>query len=196
MGTLIAVLSLLLAIGSLIYTKVMNDRNKKEQAVLRNKANRLEADAMYEKVRVRRGEFEECLADYQWIEKTMNDSDEESPKIDAEKHEALVIKCMAKYAALYNEIEAFCARMLDGTINSESYVTDEVLPALKQDAVRQASLFGAFNKSARALDLSPIPKPDPASFKSYNAVIKQYYGKDKLWMNALDRIRHENSFKY
>lgn len=196
MGIVVSVLSLLVAIGSLVYTKVMNDRNKKEQEALRNKANRLEADAMYEKVRARRAELEEAVGELKLFERGLRDDGSALSDAEAAQYHETLSKCRAKYSALYGEIETFCERLIDGTINSEAYITGEVLPSLKQDAVRQASLFGAVNKSAKALNLSPIPKPDPSSFKQFNAVIKQYCGKDKLWMNALESIRHENSFKY
>lgn len=197
MSILISVLSLLAAIGSFVYTKLMNDRNKKEQESLRLTVNRLEAESLFDKVRARRSELEEAMSEFSLVESNVNEFDlSELSETDFSSYEATILRCMSKYTALYSEIEAFCARMLDGMNGNEAYLRTEVLPALKQDAMNQASLFGAINTTARALDLSPLPKPDPSSYRSYHAFIQQYCGKDKFWMNTLQTVRYENSFQY
>lgn len=196
MAIFFSVLALIAAIGSIVYSKILNDRNQKELDTLRNKTNRLEADAMYDKVQARRAELEEAVSELMVVERSIAESEESDAEADYTFYETAIVRCMTKYNVLYGELEAFCTHVLDGTINSESYLTADVLTGLKQDAIRQATLFGTINKAAKSLDLSPIPKPDPSSYKNFEAVIQRYCGKDKLWLNSLESIRYENSFEY
>lgn len=196
MESIVSILSLVLAVGSFVYTKILNDRNSKEQDALRNKANRLEVDAMYEKVRVKRIEFEEVLNEYALVYTKTEENNEQIAEADQLRSTYLLLKSKTKYAMFYNEIEAFCSRLVDGTINSEEYIKNEVLPSLKKDAVRQAQFFGTLNEKARKLDLPPIPKPEPAAFRNYNIIINKYFGNETQWISELMRIRNENSYMY
>ncbi|MBB6633242.1 hypothetical protein [Cohnella thailandensis] len=179
-----------------MYTTVLNGRSKKEQDILRRKANRLEADAMYEKVRNKRVEFEEVLTEFTLLDKKIQENNGEVEDTDQSQYTGLLLKSKIKYSLFYNEIEAFCNRLVDKTIESEEYINNEVLPSLKKDAMRQVMFFGTLNEKAKMLSLPPIPKPEPTAFKNFNTVINQYFGDDTHWISELERVRNEKSFVY
>ncbi len=149
---------------------------------------------MYEKVRTKRVEFEEALNDYTVFLKVKTDDSSES--FEKHKETELFLKSKTKFVHFYNEIEVFCAKIIDGSITSEEYIVNEVIPSLKKDMVRQAQFFGFLNQKAKELDLPPIPKPEPEAYKNYNNAINKYFSNDTTWFKELEKIRNANSFLY
>lgn len=185
----IDILSLLIAGASLLYTFCSNIRNERrqnqldeEQKLLREKTNRLETDSMFEKIRLKREEFENTLSEFG----SLIDSSAEEDK------RRLFLLSKTKYTALYNEIEAFCARIVDNVLESETYVEEIVIPELKKLAIFQAEFFGALNEKAKELTLPKVPQPDFKAFGHYEDVLRKYIKQDDKFWSKLKKSRSEN----
>lgn len=169
MDTTLAILAILIAAGTLWHSIHYAGKNEKRlnsselaQQELENKSVRLEADLMFEKVRVKKEEFELAIAEL---------------IVSSENEKSLFLSAITKYSSLFNEIEAFSTRLNDETIPVNDYVKKEVIPLFIKMAKYQVTSFGTLNDTAKKLGLKPLKSPDYGSFSNFNSILLNHSNK-------------------
>lgn len=161
--------------------KASEEEKKELQKQLQEKDARMEANELYEKIRNKREIFEDSLADLTCL-------DDECP-INVRKRAFLKVK--QKYNALYNEVEDFCTKLIDGAINSESYIKESVVPILSSLAEKQVETFKLLNVYADKYSFEKIKQPDYKAFDKYDQFLVKYNGGEgsHFWRDLKNKRR-------
>ena len=167
--------------GFSISSFINNKKIKKLQEQLKEQEERIRANEMYEKIRNRREVFEGVLSDLICL----------TDECDINERQRAFIEVHQKYSSLYNEIEDFCTKLLDGVINSEKYIKETVLPILNELADKQVDIFKQLNDYADQYKLDKISRPVFKAFDKYDQILIKYNGGETsyFWKKIKDKRR-------
>jgi hypothetical protein len=182
----LSIISVMIGILGLLYGYVKDRENKKLNAQLVEKSERLKANEMYDRIRNKREVFEEYLADMLTIDEAANASTRKSS----------YMKVCQKYSALYNEIEDFCTKLSDEAIKSDKYVIETVLPILSELAEQQIAFYESLKDYANKHSLDALRKPDYKAFDKYDQFLIKYNGGENghLW-RKIKNLRRDAGFE-
>ena len=144
------IITIIIGVAGFFYGLYKDSQNKKLSKIIEEKNNRIQANDMYEKVKVKREIFEDALVELVSLDEEANVSEKQRT----------FSKTYNKYTSLYNEIEGFCTNLSDGLIESEDYLRETLLPILNQLAEMQVDTYKTLVDYTKGNSLKPINKPD------------------------------------
>lgn len=169
-----------------VYGVFKDVENKKLKGEIEIKENRLQANSMYEKIRIKKEILEDALTELVAL-------NEES---SLQEKKTVFLKTYNKYTSLYNEIEDFCAKISDGVIESESYIKETLLPIFNNLAKIQVETYKSLNNFAQKYGLEKINKPDYKAFDKYDEFLIKYNGGETSYFwRELKNMRRDYGFE-
>lgn len=155
-----------IGVAGFFYGLYKDSQNKKLSKIIEEKNNRIQANDMYEKIKVKREIFEDALVDLVSLDDGVSESE----------RQRIFLQTYNKYTSLYNEIEDFCTKLYDGVIESEDYIKETLLPTLNELAEMQVDTYKTLVDYAKKYNLKSINKPDYKAFDKYDKFLVKYNG--------------------